>query len=85
MNAEQKFCAVTRDNAGVALWYWLGTEETCGRRAQSKCRDDERVSSYSINEVDPSMTWDQMRGILWPSDPTAKRHVIWSGTWADIE
>lgn len=85
MNTEQKFCVVTRDNDGVPLWYWLGTKEVCERRAQLERVQDKRVSSSSIDEVDQSTTWDQMRDILWPSDPNAKGRVIWSGTWGDIK
>lgn len=87
MNTEQKqkFCAVTFDNAGIALWYWIGTKEVCERRAHLELLHDERAFSSSIDEIDPSMTWDQMRDILWPSDPDVKGHVIWSGTWADIK
>lgn len=85
MNMEPKFCAVTYDNAGVALWYWLGTKEVCERRAQLELKDDPRVTSSVVDEVDPAMTWDEMRDILWPSDPNAKGHVIWSGKWTQLE
>jgi hypothetical protein len=82
---EQKFCAVTYDNAGVPLWYWLGTKEVCERRTRLEWNQDIRVSSSFIDEVDPLMTWDQMRDLLWTADPNAKGRVIWSGTWEQLE
>ena len=85
MDTEQKFCAVTYDNGGDALWYWIGTEEVCKRRTRLEWDQDTRVSSSSIHEIDPSTTWDQMRDLLWPSDPNLKGRVLWSGTWKDLK
>jgi hypothetical protein len=82
---EPKFCAVTRNANGEPMGYWLGTRAACERFAERELSDWEDAEAATIEEVDPSTTWEQMRDLLWPSDPNAKGRVIWSGTWSELK
>jgi hypothetical protein len=85
MNTEPKFLAVTYTIDGEPIAYWLGAESACVRFVDRERAQDERVTTHTITQVAPSMTWEQARDQTFIPDPDATRSVVWSGTWTELE